>query len=154
MKRLVLVAMSILLFFSLTVLAAPVAAENWYKTPKASLAWEAVTTLKNGNPIPQDDVIKYNVFVKDRQTGVVTKVASEILATELTISLVDIEGFWYLGVQAVRYVAVDGVIPPGDTPYTSDISWSSDPVVCASGEAFGVRNHIPPGQAKKLGVPQ
>lgn len=147
MKKILFILVSLLLFASVA------SAETWYKVNQATFAWDAVTTLvqEDGTtiPVPATDVIRYNVFVKDRKTGAENEVAHEILETQFTISFPN-EGFYYLGAQTVRYVSVDGLIPSGDPPLTSAIAWSSDAAACLNNDPFGVRNHLPPGNPKNL----
>lgn len=124
-------------------------AENWVSTNQATVAWDAVSTLNDGSSVPVTDVIRYNVFIRDRKSGVTTEVAHEILETRYTISF-DPEGFWHIGAQAVRYVSVDGLIPSGDEPLMSEIIWSDVAENCADGVTFGIRHHIPPGKVRNI----
>lgn len=149
MKRFLVVIGALLLIASF----GTASAETWHRTNQATFAWDAVTTLQDGTTIPANDVVRYNVFMKNKQTGVETQVSENILETQATITFSQ-EGFWYLGAQALRYVSVDGMVPDTETPYTSEISWSSDPLVCFEGVAFGIRFHVPPGQIKNLRVTQ
>jgi len=126
-------------------------AEMWYKTNQATVSWDPVATLESGEAIPATDVVRYNVFVKDRKTNAVVNGQQNILETQSTVT-VDSETFSYVGVQALRYVSIDGLIPENEVPLASAISWSSDPAVCLNGEAFGIRNHLPPGQVQGLRV--
>jgi hypothetical protein len=123
-------------------------AQTWHRANQATVAWDAVTLTTDGTPIPLTDVVRYRVYTKDRATGVEAQ-AADVLETQATLAFSS-EGFWFVGVQAVRFVSVDGLIPEGEEPMLSDIVWSSDPVACANNETFGFRHHVPPGQVRGL----
>ena len=142
--------MKTLLMTLLMLLVASVAsAETWHKVNQATAAWDQPATLENGESIPAQDVIRYDVYLKDKRTGVETKIANNILERQYTIT-VPAEAMVWIGVQALRYVSVDGLIPDGEEPYRSDFAWSSNPADCLNNETFGLRNHVPPGKPTGL----
>ena len=141
MKKALSIYLTLMLWILIT---SPALAEQWQKVDKGSFGWSAVTTLANGEPMPATDVVRYNVFMRDRKTGIAAEVLHEILENQATVT-VAAETFVHVGVQSVRYVSVDGLIPSNEEPYLSEISWSSDPAVCFDAVTFGFRNHVPPG---------
>ncbi len=143
MKKYIILFLTVFMIISATVFA-----ENWIKTNEILVAWNPVTTLADGSPIPAGDVITYAVFVLERAPD-----ASPILMADgidtLQIAIpFDQEGFFHIGIMASRQVMVDGVLDP--EPMTSAISWSDQVEVCLNGNTFGIRHHIPPGQADGL----
>jgi len=128
-----------LLFFGIANIAS---SETWHKANQITIGWDVVTNNVDGDPIPVEDIIKYNVYIKDKKTSTET-LMTETDVNQVILSFTD-EGFYYIGVQAARYI-------PDDTePILSTISWSSDVSVCLDGVTFGVRYHVPPGGPQNI----
>ena len=119
--------------FAMLIFSLAWAQDQWYTANQYPIAWDPVLAyVKNGvvEPLPEGDIILYNVYVKNAD-GMITKVASEIADTQLTITLPD-EGKYIPGVETVRY-------PAGElTPVKSiTISWADDINVVAT-DTFGI----------------
>ena len=125
---------------------------SWYKTNQATIGWDAVTHLDDPDggtiPVPTGDVIKYNVYIMDAKSGVSSVVASDIDVTTYTHTFTS-EGFFYFGIESLRYVLIDGSLASDPIP-SNEIAWSSDPIYCINNTAFGVRYHFPPGQTNNI----
>ena len=131
-------------FWLLCILLIPLAAfaaTDWVQTNQATAAWDAVTTLADGKPVPATDTVKYQVWTK-RESDAPVKVGGEITATQLTITF-SAEGRYTIGVQAIR------TSPNFTEPQASAVSWSDDPLVVAT-NPFGVVYIVPPAKPKGL----
>jgi len=119
-------------------------AQTWHTANQATLAWDAVVTLDNGTPIPAGSTVKYQPYIKTSPTDPGSTYGTEVttLAQLYTFS---VEGSYFLGVKAIRYVGTEKVSE-------SVVSWSSDPLVCEDNEAFGVKYYRP--LAKPIGLRQ
>lgn len=144
--------------FVLTLLAvASVDAQTWHTANQVTFAWDpspipectcptppcSVTEQCPGPawPSPAAGEMKYQVYSRNDATSSGVKVGGEITATELAITF-PTWGKYYLGVEAVFYLA-------GKTePIKSTRSWSNDPAVTESGQAFGV-DYLPQVAAPK-----
>lgn len=113
-------------------------AQTWYTANQATVAWDAVA------PVVSTDTIKYQVYTKVGATGTPVKVGGEITALQLTITF-NIEGRYFIGVDAVRY-------PTGETVgIRSDrIAWSDVATDCSSVGPFGVVYFVSPATPKNL----
>jgi len=80
-------------------------------TNSATIEWDAVTTLGNGDPLPAGWTVEYEVFISDPETSI-----GMITATEI-----DIPVTW----NTHRYVGVRAVMNDGTTLHYSDINWSN-----------------------------
>ena len=115
--------------------AAPVLAEDdWRVTDQATIYWDAVTTLENGDPITADNGVLYAVYIRNTTGGEPIKVGST-QETSFVLTFEE-EGKWRVGISAVR------VTPTADL-IESATSWSDDPVAVAEGATFGVTHYIP-----------
>lgn len=124
---------------------------TWYDTGKGnwkSLAWDPVTALADGDPLPDpaDAALSYNIYVKNVNTQAVIPIASGITALSQEIILPK-RARYLAGVEA-------SVLYTGEsTPSKSTISWSSDSTVCAGGQTFGLKFQTGPRDPKTLRVP-
>ncbi len=133
MKRLLLILVMSIVVLSM---AGTAVAEEWYTANQATVRWDAVTTLLNSDPVPEGDLVSYNVYTRSVQTGLVFEVATGVAEVEYTITLSE-EGDYHIGVRAVRTVPAVGELPARVVD-TSDIGWSSDPLIAKDGVTFGV----------------
>jgi len=126
MRRAIIVGLMVLAIMGI------VYAQTWYPVDSRVVGWTPVTLLADGNPIPPDNVIKYDVYVKHEITGVETKLTPQpILETEYSVTLAE-EGKYWVGILALRYG------PEGDYRASSEISWTNDPLVVPNGETWGL----------------
>lgn len=105
---------------------------DWITANQVTLAWGDVSTLEDGSAIPEGDVISYEVFTVPEEGNKETDrtLKGETLETSTNITL-DPEGFFYLGVRAVRSKATERVS-------VSKIAWTDNPAVMVDGVATGV----------------
>ena len=97
---------------------------EWKTANQATVQWDAVTTLSDGNPVPSDNSVKYRVYLANAvtdpdKTNPSLLTTNPISALEYIITL-NTEGKYYIGVSAVRYDSTGAEI--ADTE--SDINWS------------------------------
>ncbi|RKY08634.1 MAG: hypothetical protein DRP56_03785 [Planctomycetota bacterium] len=112
------------------------AQDDWHTANQATVGWDAVTTLENGDPVPPNDTVTYKVYLRDYNTGDETLLTTDgngISETQYTITF-DNEGLYIAGVSAVR-------LPEGETdPLESTICWSDMPdCVDSGGGTFGIK---------------
>lgn len=107
-------------------------AVDWTAANQVTIAWGAVTTLSAGEPIPEGDIINYEVFVVS-ETG--NKEADRVSQgktpdLQFTITFTE-EGRFFVGVRALRLrdAALIGV---------STFAWSDNPVFVKDGLTFGI----------------
>lgn len=106
------------------------AVDNWHTANQITVAWDAVTQLSDGSPVPPTSTINYKIYIRpDGAASPITEIASGT-ATQATITLVA-EGKYVAGIKAVR-------IESGETISESAISWSDDPIVVSAAGTFGV----------------
>lgn len=140
-RRYVLLPLMILLLISGIALA-----QTWHTANQATVAWDAVTTIDNGDPLPATDTIEYVVFLsnaitdpnKDNPVEVATTTDLEQLIT------LNVEGSYFVGVKAVRKIA------DGTNVGESAVAWSDDPQYVLNGETFGLRYFLPPAAPGNL----
>lgn len=131
-------AVCTLLFFLLY--AGSVFGQTWYTANQATVAWDAVTTLDNGDPIPTTDTVEYVVYLANATTDPNKTNPVEVGRTtnlEDTITL-NVEGSFFVGCQAIRKDSA------GTQLSASIIGWSDDPAIVFNGQTFGIRYFLPP----------
>jgi hypothetical protein len=130
MKKLILLA-TLFVFF----LAVPAFAQvsNWHIANQATVGWDAVTQLDNGDPLPAGDVVQYVVLLANALTDPNKTNPAEVgtvTALEYTVTL-NVEGRYLVGIRAERIVE-------GTKVSESIVAWSDDPAYVANGETFGL----------------
>lgn len=125
------------IFLTTFLVAGSLFGQTWHTANQITIAWDPVTVLANGNPIPAGDSIAYEVFLKNAVTGEETYVGNTA-ATQYLISLQDGDKY-FSGVLTARNIQDTSDV------IRSAISWSYDPNVCLNNEAFGIMYYIPPG---------
>jgi len=83
-------------------------------TNQITVAWDAPTELDTGEPIPPEDILEYEVWVRDAADEVTY--IGRTSALEYTVTM-PYEGTFDVGVQAIR------IISTGEEVY-SGINWS------------------------------
>lgn len=138
MKKKLLLVMAFVLMLPVLALA-----QTWYTANQATIGWDAVTKMGDGTTsIPTGDAVKYQVYTKNA-AGTIAPVGGEITAIQQTITF-NVEGRYFVGVKAIRY-------PAGETVgVSSDVAWSSDPLVCATAGPFGIVYYVKPAGVKGL----
>jgi hypothetical protein len=112
-KRFFYIAFVLLLFM----LSMSIAQEIQY-TNQITIAWDPMTSLADGSPIPAKDVIIYEIFKGDQLIG-------ETSELQYTVTF-DQEGEYRVGVRTKRQVASTGDIVYSEINY-SDQNGDSTP---------------------------
>ena len=112
MKRLWIIIVVLLVGFSFAM------AQNIHEANQATIGWDAPQFLIDGNPIPTEDAIAYNVFIRPNGDTAIPNPVGTVPELQYTITVPD--GLYEAGVSALRYIAGTGA------PYESDILWSLD----------------------------
>lgn len=117
-------------------------AQVWYPANQKTIAWDPVTTLADGSPLPAGSSIQYRVFIKPQ--GATTQTEAGVTAnTTFTVTLTA-EGKYFVGLQTERKDATGAVVA------TSPIGWSSDAAIVQGGATFGLTFYQSPKQAGGL----
>ncbi len=122
--------------------------QEWFTANQTTVTWDAVTTLSNGTPLPEDNIIEYAVYLSNAVTDPDKTNPAEIGiagVTEHIITLVN-EGQYFIGLKTIRKLADGSVI--GE----SDIGWTDDPLIAANGDTFGIRYFLSPSGAKNIRI--
>ena len=109
--------------------------QTWHTANQATVAWDAVTTLTNDDPVPEGDIVKYKVWLKNAVTGGEPVDLAEVAELEYTITL-NTEGRYFVGVSALRYSSEDILLNE------SIICWS-DVIECTAEGPFGIQYFLP-----------
>jgi hypothetical protein len=123
---------------TLMLLLVPVLAQaqiNWYSANQATIAWDPVTQLANGSPVPAGSTIQYLLYSKTATNPTPKQEGQPTPAPTAVITFAD-EGQYLVGIRAQRLV--NGVVVA-----ESAISWSDDPAVVQSGP-FDVQYYFAP----------
>jgi hypothetical protein len=126
-------------------------AQTWHTTDQVTLAWDAPTSLSNGDPVPSEDEIRYRIFLADAvsdpsKTSPVELTPDNdgdgtldpILDKSKTIT-VQQEGRYFFGVKALRYHDANG---DGNLEQVGEsaIAWSDNSEYVQDGTTFGVEH--------------
>jgi len=136
MKKRILISSTVIVLAFLVGLAWAI---TWKTANKATLVWDPVTSLDNGDPIPAGSTIKYVTYIANALTDpnktnpVVVPTATDCdgIATQCTVTF-NTEGRFFLGVKAERYIDNEKVSE-------SIISWADDPQYAQDGIGFGAQ---------------
>jgi len=111
MRQLWIVALVLLVGFSFAM------AQEIHWADQKTVEWDAPEFLIDGTPVPPEDVIAYNMYIrKDGETTEPYTGTTPDLEYTFTLP----EGVFEVGVSALRYIAGAG------DPFESDITWSRD----------------------------
>jgi hypothetical protein len=135
MKKLLIFCVLIVGLFIITPI---VSAQTWFPANQATVAWDAVA------PLAADDVIKYQVYMRQDTTSEGIAVGAEITETSLVVSFQD-EGRYFLGVETIRY-------PVGEvTGIKSERkAWSNIVADCSVDGPFGIVYYVRPSTPSGL----
>ncbi|MCK5217867.1 MAG: hypothetical protein KAJ93_08760 [Methanosarcinales archaeon] len=136
----------IITLFAFLLLAGTAFADDWYSANQATVRWNAVTTLINGNLVPEGDLVTYVLYLKSVQTGSEIEVDT-VVVTEYLFTFTN-EGDYHVGIKAVRTVPAMGELP--ERTFESAIGWSSDPLIAKDGNTFGVSYYLQPSGVSGL----
>jgi hypothetical protein len=121
-------------------------AQTWHTANQATVEWDAVDILDNGDPLPATDVIEYVVYLANAITDPDKNNPSEIATVTDTSQLItlNVEGSYFVGVKAIRKDSL------GEVLGESEVAWSDLPQYCQNGETFGLRFFQPPDAIKNM----
>lgn len=77
-------------------------AQQWTTANQATIAWNATTTLENGDPLPEGAIIKYYVYLKKSGEAGDGERKGITEGLQYTITFTE-EGKYIVGVSAARY---------------------------------------------------
>jgi len=136
------------LYLFVFILLCPLNATDWIAANQVTLAWQPVATLENGQPIPEGNIIKYEIFYvpENGNKRVDNKLLGETLDVKYVITFTD-EGSFILGVRATRWIneTLRG---------RSEIIWTDDPAVMKDGITQGIIFFRLPGKMTDLEILQ
>jgi|ADurb_Leu_01_Slu_FD_contig_41_1951139_length_9706_multi_3_in_0_out_0_8 hypothetical protein len=111
------------------------AVTNWYPTNQATVAWNPVTALSDGSPLPAGSVIKYEVFTASPDHQNVT--SKGVVTVTSTVLSFQAEGRYIVGVRAIREFT-DPADPQTVVTEYSETVWSDDPAYVGAEGTFGI----------------
>jgi len=121
---------------------------DWITANQVTLSWEPVTALENGQPIPDGNVIKYEVFYlpeNGNKAGALSPLG-ETPDSKYVITFTE-EGNFILGVRATRWIneTLKG---------KSRIAWTDEPAAMKNEITQGIIFYRRPGKVNGLEVLQ
>ncbi len=146
MKKLFVLMIMTIFFFTASIAVA----DEWHSANQVTVRWDAVTTLLNGDPVPEGDLVTYNLYIRSVQTGAEAEVITGVSVLEHTITFAE-EGDYHIGIRAVRTIPAAGELP-ARVAGQSDIGWSSDPLIARDGNTFGVSYYFQLSNVGGLGI--
>jgi len=108
MKKLWIAVLVLLMGFSFAM------AQEIHWADQKTVYWDAPLTLVDGSPIPPEDVLAYNMYMRHEDGTEEFIETSPVIPYVYTVP----EGIHYVGVSALRYIAGTG------TPFESEVTWS------------------------------
>ncbi len=138
--------LTVILAIFLVLFAGIALAQTWHTANQATVAWDAVTTIDNGDPLPPTDTIEYVVYLANAVTDPNKTNPVEVARTTNTQQLItlNVEGQYFVGCKAIRKIA------DGTEVGESVVAWSDDPQYVQNGETFGLRYFMPPSAPNQL----
>jgi hypothetical protein len=108
--------------------------QDWTTANQINVAWDAVTQLADGRPIPAGTTVSYKVYTRPDGMSTPNTFILETAVLEAPVTF-SIEGKHLVGVSAVRN---DSGVPVGETA----ISWSDNPAVVSTAGTWGVVYYV------------
>lgn len=96
---------------------------TWHQLNEVTIAWDAVTKLVDGSVIPEDDLVRYKVFVAEPEKKDEKYHMGETELLEFKLGIPK-EGKFFAGVQALRYRLINEELTELGR---SIIAWSDEP---------------------------
>ena len=130
----------------ITLLLVPCAGSvEWKATNQATIAWDATATLENGDPLPENNTVKYRVYLSNAVTDPDKANPALLGETDLLqyVLTLNAEGKYFVGVQSVRYD--ENAVEVG----ASSVNWS-DINGAATPNPFGLVHYAPPAAPVNL----
>jgi hypothetical protein len=144
MKKIVMaMVLAMMLVFTGTAMAQ---VDNWHIANQATVGWNAVTLLDNGEPIPATDTVRYvvlmsNAITDPNKTNPVELGTTDALEYVITLNT---EGRYLVGIKSERLVE-------GTKVAESTVAWSDDPAAVKDGKTFGLTYFRPPQAVGGIG---
>ena len=140
----------VLLVLALGLLLAPPptkaqAATVWKTANQITVAWDAITTLDDGSPLPTGTTMQYQLYTRTDPSGPPVANGNAVTATQATVTFTT-EGQFDIGLKAQRMVNAQVVAE-------SIIVWSNDPAVVQGGNTFGDIYFRAPAAPKNMRQP-
>lgn len=133
----------LLVLFSMPLI---VYAQTWVPANQVTIAWDAVTRLEDGSPIPSGQTVTYTIWQRaGTQDGPVTE-GSTIETTQATIGFAT-PGRYYIGISS-------NLMQESLLLAQSAVSWSYDATVTQNGQTFGIIFSVRPMGPRNLRVTQ
>jgi len=89
-------------------------AQEIHWADQKTVTWDAPVTLIDGSPIPPEDVLAYNMYMRHEDGTEVFIETTPTMPYTYTVP----EGVHHVGVSAVRYIGGAGA------PFESEVLWS------------------------------
>jgi len=138
MKKLILMVLAMVFVASISF------SQVWYPANQKTIAWDAVTTLDDGSPIPTGETIRYQIYiVKEGQSKDTAINLGNATNTQFLVTLPN-EGKWFVGIETERLDSAGVLINK------SSVSWSDNTTYCQNGETFGISFFRLPSQPQNL----
>lgn len=118
-------------------------AQQWVPANQSTIAWNATTTDVEGNPLPQDSVVKYYIYLKEFGVEGDGEKVGETDVLQYTVTFPG-EGKFIVGVRSVRLA--EGEVVGESTINWSDVNGESTP------EPFGFIIYGPPAEPVGLRI--
>jgi hypothetical protein len=137
-----------LIFLILGILLIPIlamGATTFKVANQITFAWDPVTKLSDGSPLPAGSTIQYQAYSRTDPSGAPVASGLPIATTQATVTFA-VEGQYDVGVKVMRLVN-------GAVVSESAINWSNDPTAAQGGAAFGASYYLSPGGAGNLRSP-
>jgi hypothetical protein len=120
-------------------------AQDWHTANQSTVAWDAVTTDADGNPVPgAGERVTYVIYLANAVTDPNKDNPAEIGTTQDLQLLITLgtKGSYWVGVKSV--LEVDDGQGGWTTASESIIGWSDDPQYAQGGVTFGLRYYPAP----------
>ena len=138
MKKFIFIVMFILMTIGFA------EAQTWYSANQKTVAWDAVTALADGSPIPADSSVQYRVFIApSTATGEDQKIEMGIATGTNYLITLTTQGRYWVGIRS-ELVSNSVVVAQ------SAISWSDDSSKVPNGQTWGLSSFTAPAGTKGL----
>ena len=140
MKRL-----AVALFMVAVLLVGVAWAVPFYNSNQATLAWEAVTTDVDGDPLA--GTITYQIYLANADTD--PNKTNPVAVVDEDGNTEDLQATITIGTKGRYFVGVSAFLD-GEATLESVINWGDEPENQTGVELFGIRFAVPPHGPKKL----
>jgi hypothetical protein len=124
---------------------------DWHTANQSTVAWDAVTTDVDGNPVPAaGERLSYTLYLANSVTDPDKTNPTEVGTTQalsLVITL-GVKGSYYVGIKSI--LEADDGAGGWTAASESGVVWSDDPQYVQGGVTFGLRYYPAPNAAGGL----